>query len=123
MRNDQYPPPNFRKNVNFEETKDDIGALSSIPPKVLTIRDVRSCYMCKIGEIGDFKIRTTYEKLCSNGVLRDKYKIIAKKRLTCALGFSKVFKVEWIKIVVNHVHDMKVWLEKGPIKIYKAIIC
>ena len=111
IKNDQSPPPNFRNLVNLKNTVDDIGALSSIPPRVLTVEGVRSCYLCKVGEIGDFEIREAYEN-----------KIIVEEGLTRALGFPNVFKVEWIKIVLNCIHDMKIWLEGGPIKINKAII-
>lgn len=30
--------------------------------------------------------------------------------------------MEWIKVFLSHVHDMKLWLENGPIKITKKII-
>ena len=110
MRNNQCHLLNFRNIVNFEVNEDDIGALMSIPPMVLTIWDVRSCNMCKIGEIKDFEIREYYEKLCDNGILRDEHKIVIEKRLTHALGFPKVFKVEWIKIMWSCAHYMKVWI-------------
>lgn len=50
-----------------------MGVLSSRPPKVIMIHDVRSWYMCKIGEVGDYKIRKVYEKLCNEGTLKDKF--------------------------------------------------
>ena len=78
--------------------------------------------MCKIGEIGDLEIREVFAKLCENGILKDKYKIIKKKGLTCALAFLKVFKVELTKIVLSQVHDMKLWLKGGPVKINKETI-
>ena len=60
--------------------------------------------------------------MCDNGALKEKNILVAKKGLTHALAFPKVFKVEWIKIVLSRIHDMKLWLEKGPIKITKSII-
>ena len=78
--------------------------------------------MCKVGEIKYFEIRTTYDKLSNNGVLKDEYKIDVEKGLTHAPGFPKKFKVEWINIVLSCAHNMKAWLEGGPIKINKAII-
>ena len=60
--------------------------------------------------------------MCENGVLRDKNKIVFEKWLTRALAFPNVFKVEWIKIVLIRVHDMKIWLEVGLVKIIKEII-
>lgn len=81
--------------------------------------DVQRCYMCKIGEIGDFKLRQAYEKLCVNGVLKDEYKVVKDKGLTCALYVPNVSKTEWIKIVLSCVHDKQMWFEFGPMKITK----
>lgn len=120
IRNDQESSPNFRNLVNIETPIDDIGELPSIPPRVLTIQDIRSWYQCKIGEIKYYEIRETYDKLCIDGVLKDEFKIIADKGRTRPLGFPKVFKIEWIKIVLNRVHNMKIWLEGGLIKIKKG---
>lgn len=78
--------------------------------------------MRKIREVKDFELRAMYENLCDNEVLNDEYTIVVEKGLTHALGFMKVLKVEWINIVLSCIHDMKVWLEGGPIKINKAII-
>lgn len=60
--------------------------------------------------------------MCDNVNLRDETKIVSEKWLTHALAFLKVFKVEWINIVLSQVHDMKIWLEGGLVKINKAII-
>lgn len=79
IRNDQSPPPNFRNLVNIDKIVDDMEVLSSIPPIVLTVQDLKLCYQFKVGEIGDFEIRETYEKLCMNGHLKDEFNIIAKK--------------------------------------------
>ena len=53
---------------------------------MLMINNVRDCYTYKIGEIGDFKLREAYGKLCENGVLKGKFKITKTKGLTRALG-------------------------------------
>lgn len=79
-------------------------------------------YMCKIGKIRDFKLRNAYNRLCENGVLKEENKVVSKKRLTHALAFPKVFKVEWMKILLRRLHDMKLWLENGLVKITKSII-
>lgn len=63
-----------------------------IPSQVLMIQDVRKCYNYLIGSIGDMEIREAYGKLCENGVLREEFKIVEKKRLTCALDFPNIFK-------------------------------
>ena len=86
------------------------------------IKDVRDCYTCNIGEVGDYKLREEYAKLCDDGVLKDELKIAQTKKLTCALNFSQNFKNEWIRIVLSHIHDGKLWLENGPIKITKLTI-
>ena len=93
--------------------------LSSIPLRVIMVHNVQSCYMYKIGDIKNFELRNAYDKLCDNGALKEKNILVAKKGLTHALAFPKVFKVEWIKIVLSRIHDMKLWIEKGPIKITK----
>ena len=63
IRNDQRPPPNFKNTVNINTPIDDVGELSSISPRVLIVQDIKSCYQCKIEEIGYFKIRPSYDKL------------------------------------------------------------
>ena len=75
--------------------------LSLIPPELLMIHDLRSHYMCKIREIEDFKIRVSYEKLCKNKGLKVEHKQVDQKGLRHALKFPKVFKVEWIKIILS----------------------
>ena len=86
------------------------------------IQDVRKCYNCKIGRIGDMEIRESYGKFCENGVLREEFKIVEKKGLTCALDFPNTFKTKQIKIFLNRIHDSSLWLDNGPIKITKIII-
>ena len=46
------------------------------------VQDVRKCYNCKIGAIGDIEIREAYDRLCVNGVLKDEFKIVERKGLT-----------------------------------------
>ena len=46
------------------------------------IQDVRKCYNCKVGGVGDMELRDAYEKLCDNGVLKEEYSIVKKKGLT-----------------------------------------
>ena len=47
-----------------------------ISPQVLIIQDVRCCYACKVGGIGDMEIRDLYNKLNFDGVLKEENKII-----------------------------------------------
>lgn len=86
------------------------------------IQDVKKFYNYKIGSIGDLEIREAYGKLCEDGVLREKFKIVEKKGLTHALDFPNVFKTEWIEILLSRIHDSSLWLENVPIKITKRII-
>ena len=86
------------------------------------IQDVRKCYNCKIGSIGDMETREAYGKLCENGVLREEFKIVENKRLTHALDFPNIFKTKWIKTILSRIHDSSVWLDNGPIEITKRII-
>lgn len=82
--------------------------LSMIPLQVLMIQDVRNYYTCKIGSIGDMKIRGIYGKLCENGALKEEFKIFEKKGLTHALYFPNLFKIELIKIVLSRISDKSV---------------
>lgn len=86
------------------------------------VQDVRKCYNCKVGGIGDMEILQVYEKLCENGVLKEEFNIVERKGLTNALYFPMVFKMEWIRIVLNKIHDGCLWVEGGPIKLSKRII-
>lgn len=63
-----------------------------------------------------------YEKLCDEGILKDKFKIIERKGLTCALDFLRNFKIEWIKVVLRRINDMELWLEIGLVKITKKVV-
>ena len=68
------------------------------------------------------EIREAYDRLCENGVLKDEYKIVETKGLTCALDFPTIFKTKWIRISLRKIHDGSLWLEDGPVKISKRII-
>ena len=98
-----------------------MSILSSLPPRAIMIHDVKSCYMCKMGEVGDYEIHLAYKKLC-DGVLKDEFKIFEKEGLTCALYFIINFKIEWIRTILSTIHDMELWLENWPVKITKNII-
>ena len=69
------------------------------------VQDVRICYNCKIGAIGDMKIREAYNNLCENEVLKEENQIVERKGLTHALDFPTVFKTKWIRIVLSRIHD------------------
>ena len=66
-------------------------------------------------------MREAYERLCENGKLKDEYQILERKGLTRALDMPTIFKIEWIKIIINCIHDGSIWLEGGPVKITKKI--
>ena len=93
-----------------------------ISDKVVMVQDVRKCYNCKIGAIGDLEIFNAFDKLCDNGTLKDEFSIVEKKGLTKALVFPSIFKTEWIRIVLSRIHDGSFWLEQGPVKITKKMI-
>lgn len=114
--------PNFRAIHSIIYKQDLFGTLSMIPQQVLMIQDVRLCYTCEVGSIGDMEIRETYGNLCENGVLKEEFKIVEKKGLTCALDFPNIFKREWIKMVLSRIHDNSIWLDNGPIKITMKIV-
>lgn len=107
IRNEAVKPPKFRAYLEIASKGDAFCALSSIPPRIIMIHDVRSCYICKIGETGDFEIRNVYDRLCIDGKLKDEHKHIVEARITRALDFPKFFKVEWIKIILMCAREMK----------------
>ena len=49
--------PYFRPILEVTYKNDPADALSIIPPKVIMVQDVRKCYNCKVGAIGDMEIR------------------------------------------------------------------
>ena len=114
--------PDFRPIPEVAYKNDPAGALSVIPPKVIMVQDVRKCYNCKIGSIGDLEISQAYEKLCVDGILKEEYKIAESKGLTRALGHPTSFKTEWVRLVLSRIHDGSLWLENAPVKITKRII-
>lgn len=93
-----------------------------IPSKVLMIQDVTCFYIGKIREVRDMEMRDIYSKLCGNRVLREENKIVERKGLMHAIEFPQMFKNEWIKIVLRHIHANQMWLEGGPIRISKRIV-
>ena len=73
MFSDEVKQPDFRPIPEVAYKNDPAGALSIIPPKVVMVQDVKKCYSCKVGAIGDMDIRQAYEKLCENGVLKEEF--------------------------------------------------
>ena len=63
--------PNFRLIPEVAYKNDPAGTLSMIPPKVIMIQDIRKCYNCKVGGVGDMETRQSYDRLCENGVLKE----------------------------------------------------
>ena len=91
----------FKCILEVAYKNDPASALSMIPNKVVMVQDMRKCYNCKIGAIGDLEIYNYFDKLCDKGVLKDEFSIVEKKGLTKALVFPIVFKTEWIRIVLS----------------------
>ena len=65
--------PNFKPIPEVAYKNDPIGALFSIPNKVVMVQDVQIFYICKVGAIGDLEIANAYEKLCVDGKLKDEF--------------------------------------------------
>ena len=122
MVSNEVKQPEFRPIPEVSYKNDPTGTLSIIPPKVFMVQDVRKCYNCKIGAIGDLEIFQAYEKLCDNEILKDEFQIVENKGLTNALVFPIAFKTEWIRIALSSIHDGYIWLEIRPIKITKKIV-
>ena len=114
--------PEFKPITEVSYKKNPTGALSMIPNKVVMVQDVRKCYNCKIGAIGDLEIYNSFDKLCDKGILKDEFSIVEKKGLTKALAFPIVFKTKWIHVVFSIIHDGAFWLETELVKITKKIV-
>ena len=97
--------PKFKPIPKVAYKNDLIGALSTIPDKVVMVQDVCKFYNCKLGAIGDLEIANAYEKLCVDGKLKDEFFIVEKKTLTKALAFPIMFKTKWIRIFLSRIHD------------------
>ena len=82
--------PEFRPIPKVAYKNDPAGALSMISNKVVMVQDVRKCYNCKIGAIGDLEITNAYDKLCDNGKLKDEFSIVSFLSLLSVLGRSRV---------------------------------
>lgn len=78
-------------------------------PKDFFVRDICAFYHYKIGEVGDYELQETYKKLCVDETLKDEHKHLETKGITHVLHFLKVFKVEWIHIVLSRVHNITMW--------------
>ena len=89
--------PDFWAIPKVAYKDDPTSALSMIMPKVVMIQDVWKCYNYKVGSIGDLELKEAYDRLCTNGKLKDEYQIVERKRLTHPLDTPMVFKIEWIK--------------------------
>ena len=76
-----------------------------IPLQLVMIQDVRKCYNYKLASLGDLEIQEAYDRLCVDRKLKEEYQIIKKKGLTHALEIPKVFKAEWVKIVLSRIHE------------------
>lgn len=101
---------------------DSVGAFSSIPPRVLLKKDIRSYIHCKIGKIGDFDMYVAFQALFDKEIkLKLENKIVETLGLTNALNFPKNFKNELIRVVLSHFHDGIFWLE-NLIQVKKRMI-
>ena len=80
---------------------DKVGALSSIPPRVLFVTDIYLFQHRKIDEIGNFQLQEAYEELCVDGKLKDEFKHLETKGLTHVVHFPKEFKNDWIRIFLS----------------------
>ena len=110
VRSDSCPPPKFCAIPKISMKGDSMAMLPLILPKVIMIHNVWCFYVYKIGEVDDYKMHATYEKLWNEGILKNEFKNFEKKGLTHVLEFPRNFKIEWIKVILRRIHDMKFWL-------------
>ena len=71
--------PEFKPIPEVAYKNDPVGALSTIPNKVVMVQDVCKCYNCKIGAIGDLEIYNAFDKLCDKGILKNEFSIIDRR--------------------------------------------
>ena len=116
------PPPKCSAILEIVVKRDSMGVLSLILPKVIMIHDVRSCYMCIIGEVRDYKIREACKKSCNEETFNNEFQTIERKGLTRVLEFLWNFIIKWIKVILSKVHDMKYWLKNELVEITKKMI-
>ena len=122
ISNSTYVEPKYKLQLEIALQPDDSRAFSRFPPRVSLVEDERSYIHCKISKLGDLDLDKAYKELCDDGgKLKEEHKHLEVKGLTNALHFLKVFKIEWIKIVLSRVHNNALWLNK-PKALKKDVI-
>ena len=62
-----------------------------------------------------------FRELCVDGVLKPEHQHLETKGLTHISHMQRDFQVKWIRYIMNHVHNGKLWLEQ-LIQISKKMI-
>lgn len=100
-----------------------ISALSYVPSGVLLVEDIHSYIHCKLKELGDKFIQNEFKGFCVNDQLKEKFLSLKTKGLANVVDFLDQFHDEWVRYVLNRVHDQFLWLEaQALIKITKEVI-
>lgn len=74
IRDDTCDEPKYKIHLETTTQKNKVGALSTVPPRVLLVSDIRLFYHCKIMEIGDYELREYYEELSNDGNIKVEFK-------------------------------------------------
>lgn len=85
------------------------------------IEYVHAFIHCKIDDIFQGEIDTSYKNLCLNGKMKEDHTHLQTKGLVHSMHVPTVFKPKWMRIVLIWVHDHFIWLD-GLVKIKKYVL-
>lgn len=112
VRGVECETPAFKLCPGIVEELDPVEAHSQIPPNILLICDIRSLYHFLIKELGTFELNQEYEAFCVDGNLKPKHKHLEAKGVIHILHTPRDFQGKWIRLILSHAHDMKLWLDQ-----------
>lgn len=58
-----YEEPKYKLHPEIASQIDQAGAFSSILPRVLLVQEIHTYIHCKVSEVGDFELQSTYQEL------------------------------------------------------------
>lgn len=117
------PTPRFKLYPLKVEDKENVGALSSLPLRVMLTEDIRNFIHKKVAKLEDYEINKLYNTQLRIEInLKDENKHLETKGLMQIAFFPK-FIEEWIKYVLSHVHEIFMLLyEENPIRTNNKIL-
>ena len=94
------------------EVLDLVGAQFQIQPKVLLVHAIHSFYHCSIQELRNLEMNEASKELCVDGALKPEHQYLETKGLTHISRMPSEFQVKWIRIILIHVYNGKLWLDQ-----------